>query len=149
MTECWEWDGSHFDAGYARCGKEGKAVHRVIFEAIYGLIPEGFELHHECRNKGCCNPFHLEVVSVLQHRGYHKNEIPMAAVNKAKTHCPQGHEYTTENTYLSRRGNSTMRHCVICRKLMSSKMARKRKLERADNREQKRINKQNNTHSIS
>lgn len=30
--------------------------------------------------------------------------------NLAKTHCPQGHEYTVENTYVSR----NKRHCKAC-----------------------------------
>jgi HNH endonuclease len=93
-------------------------------------IPEGFEFHHRCRNKGCVNPFHLEVVTVLSHRNYHRSEIPMAAANKAKTHCPRGHEYTAENTYFSQRLNSVMRHCRACRRIVAAKVAAQRKAER-------------------
>jgi hypothetical protein len=31
--------------------------------------------------------------------------------NRAKTHCPSGHEYTPENTYLNRRGHRFCRAC--------------------------------------
>ena len=127
MEDCWKWKGSHFANGYARYGRNQEVLHKRIFECIYGPVPEGSELHHLCRHKWCVNPQHLEVVTVLQHRGYHKDEIPMAATNKAKTHCPNGHEYTINNTYLSRLKNSTMRHCKECRRIVSSKMARKEK----------------------
>jgi hypothetical protein len=141
MTECWKWEGSHWKSGYARYSRRGLVIHKVIYEAIYGPVAEGFELHHKCRHKWCVNPFHLEVVTVLQHRGYHKDEIPMAAANKAKTHCSNGHEYTPKNTYHSKRLNSVMRHCKECRRLINVKTARRRKNERAYNRIQKRINK--------
>jgi hypothetical protein len=31
--------------------------------------------------------------------------------NQRKTHCPQGHEYSIENTYIDHRGG---RHCRTC-----------------------------------
>lgn len=35
--------------------------------------------------------------------------------NTAKTHCPELHEYTSENTYIGRRGNGrTFRKCRTC-----------------------------------
>lgn len=43
-----------------------------------------------------------------------------------RTHCPQGHEYTPENTYVYKRGNSFMRHCRQC----SFDRAAKRRLSR-------------------
>ena len=36
------------------------------------------------------------------------------ARNKAKTHCPRGHEYTPENTYVSAQG---FRRCRACRRI--------------------------------
>ena len=41
-----------------------------------------------------------------------------------KTHCPQGHEYTEENTYLNPRG---FKECVICRKERGRRFRDKRK----------------------
>lgn len=37
---------------------------------------------------------------------------PLAAANAAKTHCPQGHEYTTENTVYDKSSNG--RRCKTC-----------------------------------
>jgi hypothetical protein len=33
--------------------------------------------------------------------------------NQQKTHCPTGHAYTNENTYVSPQGR---RHCLKCRR---------------------------------
>lgn len=37
-----------------------------------------------------------------------------AAVNAAKTHCPQNHEYTRKNTYYEKRGKRRVRRCRTC-----------------------------------
>ena len=36
--------------------------------------------------------------------------MPTGEVNKAKTHCPHGHEYTEENTYF----DGLARRCRTC-----------------------------------
>lgn len=36
------------------------------------------------------------------------------AVNRAKTHCPYGHEYTRKNTYYEKRGKRRVRRCRAC-----------------------------------
>jgi hypothetical protein len=42
---------------------------------------------------------------------------PLIAANAAKTHCPKGHEYTSENTIIDRTvgGRNGWRRCRICR----------------------------------
>lgn len=74
------------------CGFRHKA-HRAAWLLLRGPIPDGLELDHLCRNPACVNPDHLEPVTHLvnMRRGL------SGAANKAKTHCPQGHEYTEEN----------------------------------------------------
>lgn len=42
----------------------------------------------------------------------------LGALQRAKTHCPQGHEYTPENTY--RFGPNNGRACKICAKARSN-----------------------------
>lgn len=64
-TGCWEWLLAKAQNGYGRVRVGGvqKAAHRVEYEKIHGTIPDGLEIDHLCRNKGCVNPSHLEAVS--------------------------------------------------------------------------------------
>ena len=50
--------------------------------------------------------------------------VGFGAVNAAKTHCPKGHEYNSENTmYRTRTGSEGRRTrvCRICKKLLRTK----------------------------
>jgi hypothetical protein len=38
-------------------------VHQLAYQLEKGLVPEGLELDHLCRNRTCCNPDHLEPVT--------------------------------------------------------------------------------------
>lgn len=105
-SSCWYWAKAPNKAGYGTHWVEGKVyrAHRFVYEALVGEIPEGLVLDHLCKNKLCVNPDHLEAVTqkVNMERGLHAQ----------KTHCPHGHEYTPENTYLydNRRTCKTCKH---------------------------------------
>lgn len=111
---CWMWTASKAD-GYGRfwigSRKDGymALAHRISFELSKGPIPDGKTLDHICRNRGCVNPMHLEVVDPVENvmRG-----ISDPALNAKKTHCPRGHEYTPENTYIQQ--PQGWRHCKTC-----------------------------------
>ena len=64
--DCWEWTGNRYASGYPRmCVSPPRRMilpHRVIWQAMVGPIPKGFQIDHRCRNKGCVNPDHLEPV---------------------------------------------------------------------------------------
>lgn len=115
-TGCWQWTACTAD-GYGRFHlRRGKVppTHRLSYEWLVGPIPEGLHIDHLCRNRGCVNPDHLEPVTPKVNilRG-----VGPSAQHAVKTHCPSGHEYTTENTYKYR----GMRMCVECRKEASRK----------------------------
>ena len=66
---CHEWIG-HKENGYGRFGmgygKRGWRLywaHRISYEMFIGPIPEGLTVDHLCRNKGCVNPKHMEIVT--------------------------------------------------------------------------------------
>lgn len=44
--------------------------HRFIYRIHNDLreIPEGYEINHKCKNRACCNPSHLEMLTVAEHR---------------------------------------------------------------------------------
>lgn len=36
----------------------------MVYRSLVGEIPEGYVLDHRCRVRACCNPAHLELVTV-------------------------------------------------------------------------------------
>lgn len=110
-TGCWEWTASRKPEGYGQCTVRRKLryAHRYVYETLVGPIPEGYQLDHLCRIRHCVNPEHLEPVTpqVNTLRGE-----SLLAEQARRTHCPQGHEYTPENTYTSSTNHRQCRTCV-------------------------------------
>ena len=69
---CWEWQGPTSGdgrgGGYGRMSLNGQtvAVHRVVYTHYFGFIPGKKHIDHRCRNRRCCNPLHLELVSAKE-----------------------------------------------------------------------------------
>lgn len=85
-TGCWEWLGPTSGpmnkpgggGGYGRISLGGTtmAVHRVVFTHFFGIIPHKKHIDHKCRNRLCCNPDHLELVTIKQnHRRRRKTSL--------------------------------------------------------------------------
>lgn len=114
--ECWLWKGQKTQDGYGRFSARGESVraHRYTYELFVGKIPNGLVIDHLCRNRSCVNPLHLEPVTNRENllRG---DTIP--ARHAKVTHCPKGHEYTQENTYL----NGGSRICRQCMRIQGRK----------------------------
>lgn len=93
---CWLWTGAMQPSGYGTF--RGRAAHRITYELFVGPIPENLTIDHLCRVRSCVNPAHLEPVTIAVNvmRG---ESLP--ARNARKTHCPQGHPYDDENTYVN------------------------------------------------
>lgn len=74
LGPCWIWQGSHSGdgrgGGYPRMNLNGQtvAVHRVMFTAMFGYIPGKKQIDHLCRQRMCCNPRHLELVTHKQNQ---------------------------------------------------------------------------------
>lgn len=109
---CWQWTASVDGKGYGnlRIAYKLVKVHRLVWEALRGPIPLGLELDHLCRNKGCCNPAHLEPVTRSENMRRSDVGLRNKTRGAAVTHCPAGHAYDDSNTIYSSHG----RHCREC-----------------------------------
>lgn len=95
--ECWLWTRAVATNGYARfsVGQTRTAAHRVAYEHYVGRVPDGMQLDHLCRMRRCVNPLHLEPVSSREN--LLRAERTLAAINRAKTECRNGHELVGDN----------------------------------------------------
>jgi len=125
--ECWEWQAATNGNGYGvfyvsggRAQPFQTYAHRVAHELMKGPIPDGLVIDHLCRNPSCVNPAHLRAVT--QSVNVQSGELGQ------RTHCPQGHEYTAENT---RYGSGRTRNCRNCKACDAARARRKRREKRS------------------
>ena len=127
VSECWEWQGAKTDKGYAviRMGSRNCLAHRVLYELVVGIIPEGLCLDHLCRKRACIRPDHLEPVThalnILRGEG-------APAKHARKTHCLRGHPLSGDN--LLPRPKNKGRQCRACTKLRTREASLRFRLKR-------------------
>lgn len=119
---CWVWDGyiSKYGYGRVKVNYKFKHVHRAVYEMLVSPIQDGLVLDHLCRNRACCNPSHLEPVTVKENilRG-----IGLASINSKKTCCKYGHPYDADNTYILK----NKRYCKICERAKTKRLRSQKK----------------------
>lgn len=118
ITGCFLWKGSNNGTGYGeiRIGITKFYTHRMsaYIHFNYNLFGET-QINHKpiCPNRNCWNPDHI--YEGTQFENIQDSLIAgtfMGGIsNTLKTHCPYGHKYTKENTYIY----ENERHCKICR----------------------------------
>lgn len=109
LGSCWLWTASTKGAGYGQFwnGNQLVSAHVWAYEQAYGPIPDDLETDHLCRVRTCVNAAHMELVT---HRVNILRADTLMARESARTHCPQGHEYTIDNTKVYK----GMRYCRAC-----------------------------------
>jgi hypothetical protein len=110
--ECWEWTGARNDKGYGRLGRGGRDegnvyAHRAAFESRVRPLRHGETIDHRCLNTSCCNPAHLEPVSLAENIRRAKRRL---------TQCKHGHAFTPANTYWRKEGRRMCRACAAERR---------------------------------
>lgn len=134
---CWVFEGYINPGGYgAMLDGDGRTrtAHRISYEIFVGPIPEGRQLDHVCHtldkdcpggrscpHRRCVNPAHLEPVTQRENK---LRGVSFSAVNAAKTHCANDHEYTPENTYYR---TPTHRVCRTCNNAAAQAYYRRKK----------------------
>lgn len=131
---CIEWPGSLNTDGYGiwRGTIDGKKLqlraHRIAYEAVFGLIPDGLVTDHLCRNRACSQPWHLEPVT----RGENVRRGIVAEVQRARhaarTHCKNKHLLSGANVNITKDGKGiAYRQCRACRSDIDRRSRAKRK----------------------
>jgi hypothetical protein len=134
LGACRWWTGPLDADGYGKTKRDGvpKRAHRLAYETFVGPISDGLQLDHlchhpdhctpgpSCLHRRCINPAHLEPVTVAENIARGGGRAP---ANARKTHCPQGHEYTPENTYVL----DGSRSCIECGRIRSREFQRRKR----------------------
>lgn len=111
--------GSH---GYAQIGwQKGEErtmtlVHRVVWIAAHGPIPDGMTVDHMCKRRTCVNVEHLRLLSNYENaRRTSGRDWPVGR-------CAHGHPNSRAHTQPSGK-----RICLDCRAIWDARYAEKRK----------------------
>jgi hypothetical protein len=108
---CHLWTGTRDPDGYGMfyTNRAHRATRWILgYQRGEPLATDEWALHH-CDNPPCVNPDHLYVGDSLQNVADRVRRGRSGKRGKS-THCPNGHEYTPENSFVE----GTKRKCVIC-----------------------------------
>ena len=118
-SECWPWNGAVNNCGYGMVRHEGQAVcaSRLVYK-LTRKIPRDMVVDHLCRNRLCCNPAHMEAVTIGEN-------VRRGLRGRMHTHCPRGHqEFGMRNT--------GRRYCLACERERSRLNRMRMKSERCN-----------------
>jgi hypothetical protein len=143
VGSCWRYNGTKDDygRGHITIDSISYIVSRLSAIIFLNLNPDSKDqANHKdnlCKFKDCWNPDHLYVGNQVQN--IRDSVESKTQRNSRKTHCPQGHEYTKENTltWTSPQGH-VWRLCRTCnrdsaRNRYKSKKRKERERENARN----------------
>jgi hypothetical protein len=107
VSECLDHGRKGRADGYSQLN-DGKYLHRVVYEEVYGTIPVGLIVHHDCENRRCVNPEHLSAITQSEHIRLHSPRR-----YSVRTECPK---CGSENLRVEGDGTKRCRPCESARK---------------------------------
>lgn len=124
VDACWVWSARKTADGYGLFKFPGGWVpaHRALFKIIGIPLVSGLTIDHLCCNRACVNPSHLRQVTNRENI-LADHSSATAAMHSRKSHCPQGHAYSVENTYIWNRG----RACRECKRIRAREKAERQR----------------------
>ena len=138
---CLEWLGARNSKGYGvklDCNPKigERLAHRRAYYSAHGLIPPGKEVTHLCDNPPCYEITHLKLRThaenmadmVKKNRHVTHNQVGIPKV----THCPQGHEFTPENTYDPSKFSAIHQKCKQCNREAGRRYREKKRMKRGN-----------------
>lgn len=113
---CLLWQGFKSWNGYGSTTYRARrvAAHRRIYELYHGVSVSRWQyVCHTCDRPNCLNVQHLWL-------GTPKDNARDCArkgrfANDRRTHCPKGHAYTDDNTYVTKKGSRNCKRCGLIR----------------------------------
>lgn len=114
--------------GYPSVGLSGRGkkarpkVHKLVAEAFLGPRPPGLEICHNDGDKTNAVPSNLRYDTRIANES--DKRLHGTHHHSRKTHCPKGHEYTSENTFINRRGGRECRTCKRARTVAALQAAK-------------------------
>lgn len=111
--DCWIASGAESHGRYQSVSIDNRSVlvHRFVYQALVGPIPDGFQIDHLCRVRWCVNPAHLEAVPPHVNNS---RSTSMSAVRARQTECVNGHQLSGDNLYIRPDGRG--RQCRACQR---------------------------------
>jgi ferredoxin-like protein FixX len=123
MSGCWLWTGAVNHKGYGLFETDSTSVpHRFAYMMLIGEIPPKLQTDHRCRVRCCVNPAHLELVT---------NQENVRRAKALITHCPAGHPYDEQNTFVYAKNGSVNRSCRKCRVVYKRNFRERRRLAKS------------------